>query len=107
MKQYIRSKAQKRNSIYDAALCELEDNLASPNTVESEFEAGELSKTINAFLGSLDKNDRVMFIKRYWYSCSVNEIAGIFGKSSHYVSVRLSRIRNKLKKYMAKEDVST
>ena len=68
-KKYHAIKAAKRNSFYDVALDELEDCLASNSTVEKELDATELSNKINAFLGSLYKNDRVMFVKRYFYSC--------------------------------------
>ncbi len=101
--KYHANTAEKRNSYYDVALDELEGCLSSLYSVEREFEARELAKHIDSFLYTLDKDSRVMFVCRYWCSESVADIALKFGTSSHNVSVRLSRIREKLRKYLIKE----
>lgn len=82
---------------------ELSDCLAALNTVEQEIAASELSKQIDLFLDTLDKENRVMFVRRYWYSDSISEIAEMFQITNHNVSVRLSRTREKLKIYLMKE----
>ncbi len=102
IKKYHANSAAKRNSHYDAALDELDECLFGPDSVERELESSELSCHLDAFLDTLDRNSRVMFVRRYWYSDSVSEIAQKFGMSAHNVSVRLSRIREKLKKYLKK-----
>ena len=53
LKKYHSNTAQKRNSIYDTALDELEDCLASKDDPASELEAKELEKAINRFLKKL------------------------------------------------------
>jgi len=58
---------------------------------------------INIFLDTLSKENRVIFVWRYWFSDSVQDIAEKLGISSNNVSVRLSRIRSKLKKFLKKE----
>lgn len=103
--RYHANTAEKRNSHYDAALEELERCLAAPGSVEDAISANELSQEIDSFLASLDKESRVMFVLRYWYSCSITELAERFQISGNNVSVRLSRIRNKLKKHLKKEGV--
>ena len=103
LKKYHSDKAVKRNGVYDVVLDEIEECFSSSVSVEDEICAAETSRVIDKFLETLDKRDRVMFIKRYWFSDSVENIAKSFDKSSHYVSVRLSRIRGKLKKYLIKE----
>ncbi len=101
--KYHANTALKRNSYYDVALDELESCLTSPSTIESEIDAIELSKHLDNFLDSIDKNSRLMFMCRYWYCQSISDIAKQFGTSNHNVSVRLSRIREKLKNYLLKE----
>jgi RNA polymerase sigma-70 factor (ECF subfamily) len=96
--------AVKRNSFYDIALEELEDCIPSSNTDE-EFDAKELAKVIDNFLDTLNRDSRVMFVRRYWFSDSLSEIAKMFGINEHNVSVRLFRIRKKMKKYLEREDV--
>lgn len=106
IKKYHENTALKRNSIYDTSLDELEEVLPSSASVEGELEAKEVSAMIDRFLETLDKQSRIMFIRRYWYSDSIEEIALSFKTSKHYISVRLSRIRKALKKHLVKEGVS-
>ncbi|EDK23601.1 sigma-70, region 4 [[Ruminococcus] torques ATCC 27756] len=74
-------------------------------TVEQEMEANELSDLLDGFLETLDKRSRIMFVRRYWYSDSISDLAERFQISNNNVSVRLSRIRGKLKRYLKKEGV--
>ncbi|HEX2985350.1 MAG TPA: sigma-70 family RNA polymerase sigma factor [Caproiciproducens sp.] len=104
IKKYHTNTAMKRNSYYDIALDELEDCISDSDTVEEDFTAHELAKTINCFLSTLDKNSRIMFVRRYWFSDSLSEIAAMFNITSHNASVRLLRIRKKLHHYLEKED---
>ena len=105
IKRYHTNTAAKRNSIYDIALDELENCFPSSATVENEWEARETVESIDRFLASLDRDSRVMFVQRYWYSSSITELAELFHTSKHNVSVRLSRIRAKLRKHLIKEGV--
>ena len=101
--KYHANTAKKRNSYYDVALDELEECLTAPATVEQEVAAKELSLQIDRFLDTLDKESRVMFVRRYWYSDSIPELAERFETSKNSVSVRLSRTRDKLKHFLLKE----
>lgn len=105
LKAYYRKKAAKRNSAYTIAMEEIEACMADPNTVESEMEARELARIIESFLDTLPLENRVIFIRRYWFSDSCKEIAGFVGLSEKNLSVRLSRIRQKLKDYLAEREV--
>ena len=101
--RYHANTSVKRNSIYDVALDELENCLTASLTVEQEISAKELSRQIDRFLATLDEENQMMFVRRYWYSDSISDIAERFQTSSNNVSVRLSRIRNKLKTHLKKE----
>lgn len=101
--RYHANTALKRNSFYDAALDELEECLPATSDVEEELSARELSRLLDRFLGELDRENRILFVRRYWYSDSVSEIAEAFHMSSNSVSARLLRIRTKLRKFLKKE----
>lgn len=101
--KYHANTSQKRNSHYDVALEELENCFASPATVEQEISVKELTQKIDSFLDTLDRDHRIMFVRRYWYSDSIPVLAEMFQTSNNNVSVRLSRIREKLKKYLRQE----
>lgn len=103
--RYHANSARKRNSIYDISLDELMGCFPASSYVEEEFSAIETAQFINQFLGTLDKENRMMFVSRYWYSDSIEDIAELFGISRHNVTMRLSRTREKLRKYLIKEGV--
>lgn len=106
LKKYHSNTATKRNSTYDIALDELIGCFPSDTNVENEVDSNETVRMINHFLETLNEQDRMIFIRRYWYSDSIKQIADIFGKSEHYISVRLFRIRNSLKQFLIEEGVS-
>ena len=103
IKRYHKNTAIKRNSHYDIALSELEDCLSDIESVEEKYAAKELAAAINTFLDKTDRKNRIIFVRRYYYSDSIEEIAEKFSLSKNNVAVRLNRIRNRLKKYLEKE----
>ena len=105
VKRYHSNKAAKRNSTYDVSLDELENCFPASYSVEGEFDAKETARIIDGFLETLEEETRVMFVRRYYYAASIEELAELFQTSKHNVSVRLSRIRAKLKKHLIKEGV--
>lgn len=97
IKKYHKNTAIKRNSFYDIALDELENCIPSEKTVENELLVKELTQKIDEFLATLNQEKRVMFVRRYWYSDSISEIAKEFHMSNNNVSVGLLRTREKSK----------
>ena len=93
--------AQKRSS-YDVSLSELEDCIAGPDLWET-LDARSLGRAMDAFLDTLTRDSRVIFLRRYWFGDSVKDIAKALGMTESAVSVRLSRTRDKLKIYLTKE----
>ena len=83
-------------------LDELADILPS-GTLEDQLDAKALGKSINAFLDTLSSDDRVLFVRRYWFGDSVTELAKQRLTTTGNLSVRLHRIRQKLKYYLNKE----
>ena len=105
LKIYWKKAAAKRSSPYTIALDEIEACIADPNTVETEIEATELARILEAFLDTLTAENRVIFMRRYWFSDSYKDIAAFTGLSEKTVSVRLTRIREKMKQYLLEREV--
>lgn len=101
--KYHANTARKRNSHYDVALEELENCLFSLDTPDSVLQAKELSHLLDRFLTNLDTRSRVMFVRRYWYSDSINDLAKMLHMRPNHVSVHLSRIRSRLRKFLIQE----
>ncbi|URN95860.1 MAG: sigma-70 family RNA polymerase sigma factor [Candidatus Pristimantibacillus lignocellulolyticus] len=104
--KYGYNTAKKRNREFEVILTELEECLASPNTVETEYEAGEIAHLINHFLYTIDEQTRNLFIRRYWYSDSIKNISKMFNMSNSKVKSTLFRTRNKLRDYLLKEGIN-
>ena len=100
---YHANHAEKRNGKYDLILDEMEECIPSGTDIETEYEAKELSVAINRFLSSLSREDRFLFVRRYWYADSVTDLAAMTNDSANRISVRLFRLREKLRKTLVKE----
>ena len=103
VKRYHKNTAVKRNSFYDTALSELEEVLYSDNNTEDDLDIKEITEATNRFLEGISEENRVFFIRRYYFGDSVKDIAGMCGRAPHFVSVRLMRTRESLRKYLTKE----
>ena len=64
-----------------------------------------LKVSINAFLESIEKTQRVIFVKRYFYAYSVKEIAKEMDFTQSNVKVILHRMRNSLKEFLKGEGI--
>ena len=105
LKRYWQKGAAKRNSNYTIALQEIEACVAAPNAVEDVIEARELAHILEGFLDTLTKENRVIFLRRYWFSDSYQDIAELVGLSEKTVSVRLTRMRQKMRQYLLESGV--
>ena len=64
-----------------------------------------LHAAINGFLATLPDRTRIVFLQRYWYMCTVEQIAGETGLSPANVKVMLHRTRRSFKEYLEKEGI--
>ena len=85
------------------ALEELERCIAGGQSPEREIEKKELVQAINRFLDKLPITERRVFLARYWYMDSIQEIAFRFQFSQSKVRSMLFRTRKKLRKHLEKE----
>ena len=79
--------------------------LADPVTVEGTIEAKTLARIIESFLDTLSEENRVIFMRRYWFSDSYADIAKHTGMTEKNVSVRLTRTRKQLREYLIEKEV--
>ncbi|MBO4391510.1 MAG: sigma-70 family RNA polymerase sigma factor [Lachnospiraceae bacterium] len=100
---YVRRKNMKKRIPEEALtpIDELRDVFGSFD-VESAVEEEELSHLISVFLRSCKEDERNIFVRRYWYYDSVNEICSRYGYGKSKVTVSLKRTRDKLVQYLMK-----
>ena len=58
---------------------------------------------IEDFLRDLSQENRVIFLRRYWYAESVKEVAKHCGVSESKVKMSLHRTRKKLRAFLQEE----
>lgn len=94
--------AQKRGGEALLVLEELSECLSDP-AGEEMGESFALREALNSFLASLDEKTRIVFMQRYFYTCSVREIAAARGLKESAVTMILFRARQKLREHLHKE----
>ncbi|MCM1046338.1 MAG: sigma-70 family RNA polymerase sigma factor [Candidatus Gastranaerophilales bacterium] len=69
------------------------------NDVEQIWEAREIGRVLNQFLDSLDDKSCAVFLGRYYYSYTIEELAQQYQLSKRQVKYLLSKLRNRLRDY--------
>lgn len=101
----FRSQARKKRGGGETmtALEELAECIGTAEGPEAVVEAKELQKAVNAFLATLPKRDRQIFLLRYFYTETTEAIANRYAIRPALVRTVLSRTRKKLKAHLIKE----
>ena len=73
--------------------------------VQDQVEARELGRIISAFLATLPRDSRLIFLRRYWHLDTTDEIAKNYGFSVSKVKTQLHRTSAKLYTYLEQEGI--
>ena len=87
-------------------LSELEDCLPTGENVETALADAELKEALEGWLREQPMEKRGIFLRRYFLSRSVGEIAREYGISESKVTSILHRLRKSLRDYLEKEGIS-
>lgn len=72
---------------------------------EDELAGKEIGRAINAFLADLTVENRLIFMRRYWYCETIAEISERYQISQSKVKTRLHRLRSQLSQHLEKEGI--
>jgi RNA polymerase sigma-70 factor (ECF subfamily) len=97
---------KKRYDGMEQLFSELTDCVPSPTTVERELDGRELTAFLNRWLGTLSRDDRVLFLRRYWNGEAVRDLARQAGVSPAKMAKRMYRLRQDLRAALEKEGYS-
>ncbi len=103
--KYRAAHAKKRFNGLEVMLSELEECIPATGSVEQEIEAKELTGYINGWLATLSQEDRVLFVRRYWYGEEVRDLAKKTGVSAVQMTQKMLRLRRKLKAFLEEKGV--
>ena len=84
-------------------LDELAETLDSGEDTEQELEVRELNRELRRLVEALGKDEKDVFLSRYWYMASVKEIAEKTGFSESKVKTKLHRTKKKLLSQLKEE----
>ena len=87
------------------AQSELSECVPAPGRVEQALEARELAEAIDRFLRTLPERECSIFLRRYWYVDSVQDIAARYALRENTAKSILFRTREKLRRYLAGEGI--
>jgi len=97
--------AKKRYGGITILLSELEDCIPSRGTIEQETEDWQLAEIISDWLTLLPKDDRVLFMRRYWFGDTVKNLAKECGANQNQMAQRMFRLRSSLKDRLEQEGI--
>lgn len=102
-----RHKARKRSvpSELVSSIDELEFCLTDGGNVLESIEVKELARALNTFLKTLSQKQQYIFISRFYFSYSVEQIAREMGSTPSSVYKALEKIKRALGEYLKKEGV--
>ena len=91
----------------ETALCldEIEALVPDEKSIEDSFGAETIGKMINEMLGEASPEHRKVFVCRYWYFDSIQDIAARFGFGESKVKMILKRMRDELRERLVREGV--
>lgn len=96
--------AQKRGGgEMEAVLEELGECVGATASAESHYFAKELSAAVNLFVRDLPEREGNIFMRRYFFTESMDQIGKRYGITVNNVTVILSRCRKKLREHLQKE----
>jgi len=98
--------AEKRGGgLVAVSIDELEECIPDERNLRESLEAEIIAESINDFLADLKESERKVFVCRYWYFDSIEEIAKRFGFTQSKVKMMLKRTRDRLKDHLINEGV--
>ena len=102
-----RNAAKRGGGEVPLALDELEECVTGMQSIETDYLQKEFAETVNSLLESLPETERKVFVCRYWYMDSVEEIAKRFDCSESKIASMLHRTRGKMRKMLEKEGIAS
>ena len=99
--------AKKRGGDGDMIAEEISElSIPSSQSGEAIDDALALRDAVNSFLASLPGDQRILFVRRYWYMSTLGDIARDYGLPLGTVKSTLSRLRKRLKNHLIKEGIT-
>lgn len=101
----FRKKHREKRGGIDNLTAELSECVSGGRTPSEEYDDKRISEQLNEFLYGQPKEKRVMFVLRYFYSSSIDDIADRLDISESKVKTTLFRMRAELKERLEEQEL--
>ena len=75
-------------------------------TLEDEIDGKLLTEAIVRWLSGLSYEERILFLRRYWFGDNLKDLAKCFRTEPNKLAGRMFRLRNSLKNALEMEGIS-
>lgn len=96
--------AAKRNADIVTLSQEMQQCIPDPSH-DRRIEGEEIGEVLNRFLDSISQESRLIFMRRYWYTDTIQEIAARYNITESKVKTQLHRTRIKLHSFLESEGI--
>ena len=103
---YRKNRTKGRSGEVEIAIEELEGVIPSSEDIFKTLDEKYLVEKINEFLESINRQDRKIFLLRYFYLHSSKDIEKLTDIKVSTINTILYRTRNKLRKHLEKEGIN-
>lgn len=103
---YRKNRTKGRSGEVEIAIEELEGVIPSGEDIFKTLDEKYLVEKINEFLESINRQDRKIFLLRYFYLHSSKDIEKLTDIKVSTINTILYRTRNKLKEHLEKEEIN-
>ena len=85
---------------------ELEFCLSSNDDPEKAFEEKQITEYIDEFIETLSEANRLLFVRRFWYADTYEQLSVLTGIKVSTLKVRIMRMRDSLRDYLSEKGVA-
>ena len=104
--RYRYNNAARRQNGGDVLLSEIGEIVSDTAGAEDESMASLVAAAVSDFLRTRSAEERRLFVRRYWYGDAVEEIARDLGITANGASVKLHRMRARLKAFLKERGIT-
>ena len=100
------NRAASRRAYVLVPLEELRETFPDKSDVQTAMDERELTQAINGFLREQTAENRVIFLRRYWFGDTYAQIGKRVGLSAPGIGLRLTKMRNELKEILIERGIT-
>lgn len=106
LNRYDYNSAKKRANSVTVSIEELEFRLQSADSPEKALEEKLITQYIDEYIETLSESNRLLFVRRFWYLDTYEELSVLTGIKTSTLKVRVMRLRDSLRDYLWEKGVA-